>query len=129
MNMTIGCPIPGASQPKEPVRLIDANALLKNEVRLRPLNGDDLIGGVTSDDIISAPTIDPESLRPTAYWRGDYDGYADGNPVYDIWHCSSCEYCIDDGTDDPELLPKYCPNCGARMVNAYEQDNKSPYRL
>lgn len=57
----------------------------------------------------------PESVRPTAYWRGDYDGYADGNPVYDIWHCSSCEYCIDDGTDDPELLPKYCPNCGAKM--------------
>lgn len=27
----------------------------------------------------------------------------------------SCEYCIDDGTDDPELLPKYCPNCGAKM--------------
>lgn len=69
--------------------------------------------------------IEKWDKRPTAYWRGDYDGYADGNPVYDIWHCSSCEYCIDDGTDDPELLPKYCPNCGARMVNVYEQDNKN----
>lgn len=68
------------------------------------------------EDIEEAPTIDPETLRPTAYWRGEYDGYSDGNPVYDVWHCSSCEYWIDDGTDDPALLPKYCPNCGARMV-------------
>lgn len=30
MNMTIGCPIPGASQPKEPVRLIDANDVIQN---------------------------------------------------------------------------------------------------
>ena len=30
MNTTIGCSIPGASQPKEPVRLIDAYAL-KND--------------------------------------------------------------------------------------------------
>lgn len=67
------------------------------------------------EDIEEAPTIDPETLRPTAYWRGEYDGYADGNPVDDVWYCSSCEYCIDDGTDDPELLPKYCPNCGAKM--------------
>ena len=24
-------------------------------------------------------------------------------------------YRIDDGTDDPALLPRYRPNCGARM--------------
>lgn len=29
MNTTIGCPIPGASQPKEPVRLIDANNVME----------------------------------------------------------------------------------------------------
>lgn len=28
MNTTIGCPIPGASQPKEPVRLIDADEVM-----------------------------------------------------------------------------------------------------
>ncbi len=127
MNMTVGCPIPGASQPKEPVRLINANALKKRAVKVMfrdtPESGE--FYAVGTDDIDIMPTIDPDTLRPTAYWRGDYDGCADGNPVYDIWHCSSCEYCIDDGTDDPELLPKYCPNCGARMVNAYEQDNKN----
>lgn len=34
MNMTVGCPIPGASQPKEPVRLINANALKKRAVKV-----------------------------------------------------------------------------------------------
>lgn len=29
MSTTIGCPIPGASQPKEPARLIDANNVME----------------------------------------------------------------------------------------------------
>ena len=131
MNMTVGCPIPGASQPKESVRPVDANGILRSvdmsgcaydgsEYQAYKA-GVEYVRGLIDD----APTIDPETLRPTAYWRGDYDGYADGNPVYDVWHCDACDYCIDDGTDDPELLPKYCPNCGARMVNVYEQDNKN----
>jgi len=48
-------------------------------------------------------------------WIGESDGYADGELVYDVWSCSKCDYCIDDGTDNPELLPNYCPNCGAKM--------------
>ena len=48
-------------------------------------------------------------------WTGEADGYADGKLVYDVWYCSECNYCIDNGTDDPELLPNYCPNCGAKM--------------
>ena len=106
------------------MRLIDADELLKNEVKMRTLNGENRIGGVTTDDIISAPTINPESLRPTAHWNGEYDGYADGNPVYDVWNCSACGYCIDDGTDNPEMLPKFCPHCGARMVNDDEWMDK-----
>lgn len=51
----------------------------------------------------------------TGYWIGEGDGYADGELVYDVWHCSECDYTIDDGTDDPDCLPKYCPNCGAKM--------------
>lgn len=49
------------------------------------------------------------------HWIGEGDGYADGELVFDVWHCSECDYCIDDGTDDPERLPKYCPGCGALM--------------
>lgn len=48
-------------------------------------------------------------------WQGEGDGYADGKIVLDIWMCSECGYTIDDGTDDPELLPNFCPNCGAKM--------------
>ena len=48
-------------------------------------------------------------------WQGEGDGYADGALVYDVWHCSNCGHCIDDGTDDPEALPNYCPSCGAKM--------------
>ncbi len=50
-----------------------------------------------------------------AEWQGEGDGYADGEIVFDVWHCSKCDYCIDDGTDDPARLPNYCPNCGAKM--------------
>ncbi len=48
-------------------------------------------------------------------WEGEGDGYADGEIVLDVWHCSQCGYCIDDGTDNPDCLPNYCPNCGAKM--------------
>ena len=48
-------------------------------------------------------------------WQGESDGYADGELVFDVWHCSNCDHCIDDGTDDPERLPNYCPDCGAKM--------------
>lgn len=48
-------------------------------------------------------------------WEGEGDGYADGEIVLDVWYCSQCGYCIDDGTDNPDCLPKHCPGCGARM--------------
>lgn len=41
-----------------------------------------------------------------------YDGYADGNPVYDWWECSECGW---EHTGDEETLTPYCPNCGAKM--------------
>lgn len=45
------------------------------------------------------------------YWIGtSYDGYADGNPVYDEWECSECGW-EHKGEDEP----KYCQHCGARM--------------
>lgn len=48
-------------------------------------------------------------------WEGEGDGYADGEIVLDVWYCSQCGYCIDDGTDNQDCLLKYCPNCGAKM--------------
>jgi DNA-directed RNA polymerase subunit RPC12/RpoP len=48
----------------------------------------------------------------TGHWIGIYDGYADGNPVYDSWECSECgaEFIQD------EIDFDYCPYCGVKMV-------------
>ena len=49
---------------------------------------------------------------PKGHWVGtDYDGYADGNPVYDAYECSECgaEFYGEDFDFD------YCPRCGAKI--------------
>lgn len=53
-------------------------------------------------------------------WEGSADGYADGELIYDMWTCSKCGHLIDE-EDDPDMLPIYCPNCGARMDKEAEQ--------
>ena len=52
------------------------------------------------------------------HWLGEGGSYADGELVYDVWYCSECNNCIDDGTDDPADLPKFCSECGAKMDGA-----------
>ena len=72
------------------------------------------IEAVQTDYIERLPAADVAPVRH-GHWIGEGDGYADGEQVFDVWYCSECDYCIDDGTDDPERLPKYCPGCGALM--------------
>lgn len=76
MSTTIGCPIPGASQPKEPARLIDVDELKKRAMKVcfpdTPECGEFDAVGVSDIDLM--PTIDPESLRPTAHWISDSGG-------------------------------------------------------
>ena len=72
-----------------------------------------------ASEILSLPAADVAPVRH-GHWIGEGDGYADGELVFDVWHCSECDYCIDDGTDDPERLPKYCPGCGALMDGGNE---------
>ena len=67
------------------------------------------------DKIKSIPAADVAEVRH-GRWDGEGDGYADGEIVIDVWYCSECGYCIDNGTDDPNILPNYCPNCGAYMM-------------
>lgn len=69
----------------------------------------------TGEEAIEAWEMRPESQRAEGQWVGEADGYADGELVYDVWYCSECNHCIDDGTDNPEDLPNYCSNCGAKM--------------
>ena len=42
----------------------------------------------------------------------EYDGYADGLPVWDLWECSHCGH-EHIGTED--TLTAYCPDCGYDM--------------
>lgn len=47
-------------------------------------------------------------------WIGlEYDGYADGFPVYNLWECSECGEEVR-GEDVPDTHP-YCNGCGAKM--------------
>ena len=56
------------------------------------------------------PSAQPQRIK--GRWVGtDYDGFADGNPVYDEWKCSICG-CV---VEDEEPTWNFCPNCGADM--------------
>ena len=47
------------------------------------------------------------------YWVGiEYDSFADGCPVYDVWECSECG---EEHKGEKDTLPNFCPNCGADM--------------
>lgn len=127
MNTTIGCPIPGASQPKEPVRMIDIKEVLQydgahftwsggknclTEQKAAYARGYDAGMKFIVDEAKKAPTIDPESLRPSAKWIEAPDEGADGS-----WEaCSRCAW----ESRWAASKYKYCPHCGARMVNEDE---------
>lgn len=84
-----------------------------------------LLGYIFGVDVVrKLHEVPAADVAPVVHgkWQGEGDGYADGELVYDVWHCSECDYCIDDGTDNPELLPKYCPNCGAKMDGGNDDD-------
>lgn len=47
-----------------------------------------------------------------AKWIGiEFDGYADGYPVFDTWECSNCgaEFVCEN------MDFEYCPRCGSKM--------------
>lgn len=64
------------------------------------------------------PTVDAEPVRHGKFVGTEYDGYADGYPVYYEWKCSQCG-CV---FEDEEPTYKYCPNCGAKMDEEKEND-------
>ena len=56
-------------------------------------------------------------------WVGDYDGYADGAPVYDMWSCSKCGKIFLEWDERPDW--NFCPNCGADMRPREEAPDES----
>lgn len=87
-------------------RLIDADAL---HWRMGVNQDDEQIFYVTGEDIDAAPTIDPESLRPTAHWEclGEAEALQLGSK-YAASYCSRCKGRV-------RYRSNYCPHCGAKM--------------
>lgn len=71
---------------------------------------------IAEDLVLSAPTIDPESLRPTReqvekMWRGEWKtlGAAKyGKPG--VHYCTKCEECH-------PYKHNFCPDCGSPMTD------------
>lgn len=88
----------------ENVRLIDAIALETKAYLTRPATWDDPNGGsyvVKVEDIENAPTIDPESLRPTG--RKERSAISGTGLM-----CTNCY-------SDVDLDAVFCKYCGAKM--------------
>jgi hypothetical protein len=74
MNTTIGCQIPGASHPKEPVRLVDANSILRSiDVNGSAYDGSEYQAYKSGVEYVrslieDAPAIKPESMRHEKEW-------------------------------------------------------------
>jgi rubrerythrin len=60
-------------------------------------------------------SIEPADVVPVVHGKyvGEYDGYADGYPVCDMWYCSVCGCHFEDWDEKPTY--NYCPQCGAKM--------------
>ena len=76
-------------------------------------NGKILLHDTVAGETVCIGKTEAEPVRHGEWVGTDFDGYADGNPVYYLWQCSCCheEY-------ERDGLPPwydYCPNCGAKM--------------
>lgn len=133
MSTTIGCQIPGASQPEEqkryidrPMRLIDAREVMIAVFNAIEMDEDEY--NAIKAEVDEIPTIDPESLRPTAHWIAEFASEVYGpEAVYGNlgdyicgYYCSNChnEAILNQAWE--RFTPKFCPECGAKMVNTDE---------
>lgn len=77
-----------------------------------PITNTDYLAWALNKNITARINALPSAERKKGRFIGtEYDGYADGNPVYYEWKCSCCGAIFED--DEPTY--NYCPNCGAKM--------------
>ena len=74
----------------------------------------------TRSYIASLSAADVVEVRHGRWIGMEYDGYADGFPVYDLWECSECGEEVR-GEDVPSTHP-WCHSCGARMDKEDEHE-------
>ena len=96
------------------MRLIDADELLEKHTCDVYGAYDDscMVQAVFVPYIKGAPTIEAAPVVHGRWIPIEYDGYADGYPVWDLWECSECR---EEHSGDEDTLTPYCPNCGAKM--------------
>lgn len=106
-------------------RLIDANkaqAVLLNMAEHLVEAGNPEMGGAVgyaAEVIGKQKTVDAVEVVHGRWIPLEYDGYADGNPVWDLWECSECR---EEHSGDEDTLTPYCPNCGAKMDGENENE-------
>lgn len=66
------------------------------------------------------PTITYGSPLAHGRWDGESDGYTDGEPVIDVWYCSKCGYCLDEG------IELQCENGFGGEIVSIEAKGKPP---
>ena len=91
-------------------RLIDADALLKSEIRRCgrvPTIGTGYINEKNFEDILAETTTVDAVEVVHGYWVSDKADI--------LFHCSVCETQISTDWDYDDLSWNYCPNCGAKM--------------
>ena len=99
------------------MRLIDADALGVGRCSRDVLPAEYCAGWNGLIHLIeTAPTIDPESLRPKGKW---YWLAYDANLKIGNWHCTRCNR-----TPKSHQKEDFCPNCGADMRQEAKEDGR-----
>ena len=102
------------------VQLIDAvkyREMLEEEISFNKEHGEEeRVHGleIAVADLMDAPIIEPESLRPKGRWQS-----VDGTKSCDEWDCTACKqrrtFMDEMELDDMIECYPYCPNCGADL--------------
>lgn len=114
MNTMVGCHIPGASQPKDPVRLVDANGILRS-VGMSGCGYDgseyqaykagvEYVRGLIED----APTVNPETQRPIGTWIVTKTIICGVNRY-------ECPFCGATRFRASAFRLNYCDDCGVKL--------------
>lgn len=106
-----------SSGTKAKVRPIDGNVLLEKMQYRLPVDNDiseavSNCARISRNLVERMPTLDVVPVVHGRWIPLEYDGFADGNPVWDLWECSECQ---EEHSGDEDTLTPYCPNCGAKM--------------